>query len=423
MTERTIAGRYQLTEKIGSGGMGTVWKAHDTLLDRTVAVKLLHEGLAEDAAFNERFRREARSAASLSHPNIVAVYDTGSDNVPFIVMEYVTGESLHHLLNRQGPLPVEDTARIAHSILAALGHAHARGLVHRDMKPANVLFDESTGEAKVVDFGIAKGLDDTGGLTKTSGLIGTAAYLSPEQVSGHDATPQSDLYATGCLLYACLAGEPPFSGSTPIAIAMRHLNDPIPPLRDRRPDVPPEFEAVILGALEKDPHRRFANAEQMDAAVTATGLTGLAATTPVVNESVIPATTVAMRDHPVGGAPVGTEVYQRERTSSGGGGRWLPAVAAFLVVAAIAAVVALYLNSREPGLTQAPLPSTSVQPSLAPQTAAPTPKPTVTPQETEATETERPCASLPGLNLPCPETPAPTEPPTPSPSGTPAPTL
>src|SRR5687767_10667679 len=246
--DRVLAGRYRLESKIGSGGMGTVWRARDEVLDRVVAVKILHEGLASDAAFAERFRREARAAASLSHPNVVAVYDTGDGEHPFIVMEYIEGESLHNMLRRRGPLPVEDTARIARSVLAALAHAHSRGLIHRDMKPANVLFDASTGQAKVVDFGIAKGLEDTGGLTRTSGLIGTAAYLSPEQVSGHDATPASDLYAVGCLLYCCLTGEPPFSGTTPVAIAVKHLNEPVPSLRQRRPDVPPDLEAAIMRA-------------------------------------------------------------------------------------------------------------------------------------------------------------------------------
>ncbi len=240
MTPRTLAERYELSSKIGSGGMGTVWRAKDKTLDRDVAVKILHEGLASDAIFAERFRREAKAAASLAHPNVVTVYDTGEDDgIPFIVMECHDGESLHTRLHRDGALPAEDTARIGRSVLAALGHAHSRGLVHRDMKPANVLLDTTTNEAKVVDFGIAKGIEDTGGgLTRTSGLIGTAAYLSPEQVSGKNATPASDLYAVGCLLYACLVGEPPFGGGSPVAVAMAHVRDHVPPLRDRRPDVP-----------------------------------------------------------------------------------------------------------------------------------------------------------------------------------------
>lgn len=428
MAERIIADRYVLESKLGSGGMGTVWKAHDNLLDRTVAVKLLHEGLAEDENFNERFRREARSAASLGHPNVVTVYDTGEDGVPFIVMEYVDGESLHRLLSRQGPLPVEDTARIARSILAALDHAHGRALVHRDMKPANVLFDSSSREAKVVDFGIAKGVEDTGGLTRTSGLIGTAAYLSPEQVSGRDATPASDIYAVGCLLYCCLTGEPPFSGGTPVAIAMKHLNEAVPPLRQRRPDVPDGFEAVIMRSLEKDPARRFTSAAEMDAAVAATGLATRPASEPTVVAVAPDASTVALRQHPVGGAVVGTEVMTRTGRAPLGSSRantgWLVALTAFLIAAAVGVVLVLWLQNREPGtLEVSPLPTVAPT-TLAPATPAPTPEPTEEPTpEPEDTPSPTPCADLPGIQLPCPQTPQPTEPPeitappTPTPAG------
>ena len=383
--DRVLAGRYQLESKIGSGGMGTVWRARDAVLDRLVAVKVLHEGLASDAAFAERFRREARAAASLAHPNVCAVYDTGEADVPFIVMEYVEGESLHNMLRRRGPLPIEDTARIARSVLAALAHAHSRGLIHRDMKPANVLFDATSGQAKVVDFGIAKGLEDTGGLTRTSGLIGTAAYLSPEQVSGREATHASDLYAVGCLLYCCLAGEPPFGGPTAIAIAMRHLRDPVPPLRARRPDLPPDLDAVVLRSLEKEPARRFSSAQEMDAAVAATGLDGRPATMPVVAEVVPAAATTAMHDHPVG-APLGTEMLQHRvpaRTNTG----WLAALTAFLVVAAVAAVAVLYLQSRQPPLVEAtPLPLATPTPTVETPSPQPSPTPTATPEQDEEDE-------------------------------------
>ncbi|MEX2392845.1 MAG: protein kinase [Actinomycetota bacterium] len=380
MTERTIGDRYELESKIGSGGMGTVWRAKDRILNRFVAVKLLHDGLAHDSSFAERFRREARAAASLTHANVATVYDTGEeDGIPYIVMEYVDGESLHRMIQRQGPFPVEDAARVARSVLGALAHAHGKGLVHRDVKPANVLFDSATGTAKVVDFGIAKGLEDTGGLTR-SGLIGTAAYLSPEQVNGGNATPASDLYGVGCLLYCCLAGDPPFNGSTAIAIAMRHLNDPIPSIRRRRPDIPAPFEAVITRALAKDPAHRFASADEMDATIAATGLDTREATTPTVVE--VPASTVAMRDHPVGAAPGRTESFTRERTTSRSGNpRWLPAVTAFLVIAAIAAVFVLYMQSREVPLVEVtPQPTVPV---FVPPTDAPTPSasPTADPDD------------------------------------------
>ncbi len=430
MPPRTIAQRYELESKVGSGGMGTVWKAKDLLLDRIVAVKLLHDGLADDAAFGERFRREARSAARLGHPNVVAVYDTGQDpdGAPFIVMEYVEGESLHQMLHRTGPLPVEDTARIARSILAGLAHAHNRGLVHRDMKPANVLFDTTHEHAKVVDFGIAKGLDETGGLTRTSGMIGTAAYLSPEQVNGHDAGPASDLYAVGCLLYACLTGEPPFAGSTPVTVAMKHLNEAVPPLSARRPDVPPDFEAVIRRSLEKDPARRFSSAEQMEAAVAATGLDQRSSSHPVIAAATLPATRAIRQHpvakHPVGGAvqvgpvgPVGTEVLTRGAgPRAGSSSRWLAPLAAFLVVAAIAAVFALWYQNRDPGLIEAPLPT--LEPTQAP-TATPTEEPTPDPTDEPTPRPSRtPLLDLPGLDLSSPEEDE-QESPTPPPSATP----
>lgn len=278
MSDRTIADRYELLSTLGSGGMATVWKAKDRLLDRTVAVKLLHEGVAADDTSAERFRREARAAARLGHPNVAAVYDTGEvpsetdpGGTPFIVMEYVDGESLHDTIQRQGALPIDDVVRIVRAVLAALEHAHEHGLVHRDIKPANVLLEAKTGVAKVVDFGIAKGVDETG-VTRTSDLVGTASYMSPEQLVGHQATAASDLYAVGCLLYCCLAGEPPFSGPTSVTIAMHHLHDPVPPLRSRRPQVPAPLETVVMRALEKEPERRFASAAQMDRAIAAVDL-------------------------------------------------------------------------------------------------------------------------------------------------------
>ena len=273
MEGRTIVDRYELGSKLGSGGMGSVWKATDRLLERPVAVKLLHEALASDVTFAERFRREARSAAKLAHPNIVAIHDTGvapSDGegiVPYIVMEYVEGRSLHDIIQQQGPLAIDDVERIAHSILAGLAHAHDRGLIHRDIKPANILFDSRTDSVKIVDFGIAKGADDSR-VTSTSSLIGTASYMSPEQLSGRSATAASDLYSVGCLLYCCLAGEPPFRGDGAMAIAMHHVNDPAPPLSLRRPDVPAGLGAAVMRALEKEPDRRFASAREMDRAIS-----------------------------------------------------------------------------------------------------------------------------------------------------------
>jgi eukaryotic-like serine/threonine-protein kinase len=392
---KTIAGRYDVESRIGSGGMGTVWRGSDRVLQRPVAIKLLHEGLAADASFAERFRREALAAAKLSHPNIAAVYDSGDANgggVPFIVMEYVEGESLSTILKEQGPLPVEDTVRIGRSVLGALAHAHARGLVHRDMKPGNVLCDANTGDAKVVDFGIAKGMEDTGGLTRTSGLIGTAAYLSPEQVSGKSATPVSDVYAVGCLLYACLTGEPPFGGDTAVAVAMKHLQEPVPPLRSRRPDVPPDLEAVVMRALAKDPAQRFSSALSMDSALAKTGLDRRAASAPTV---VTPRPDVAapVRTH--------TEVMQRA-PSKNPSARFLAALAAFLITAAIAALIVLYLQNREPTQSlngQVPAPSFAGGSQGTSETPQPTSSPTPSPAAS-ATSNETPKPTSPFGNLP-----------------------
>jgi serine/threonine-protein kinase len=269
------------------------------------------------------------------------------------------------------------------------------------MKPANVLFDASTGQAKVVDFGIAKGLEDTGGgLTRTSGLIGTAAYLSPEQVSGREATHASDLYAVGCLLYCCLAGDPPFGGPTAIAIAMRHLRDPVPPLRPRRPDLPADFDAVVTHALEKDPARRFSSAQQMDTAVAATGLDRHPASEPQVSAAV-PAGTAAMHEHPVGAA-LGTETLHhpaRPRSNTG----WLAALTAFLVVAAAAAVAVLYLQSRQPPLVEAtPLPAATPLPTFDEPTPEASPSPTATPDDGDEDEDDEETEPPGGLigNLP-----------------------
>jgi serine/threonine-protein kinase len=246
------------------------------------------------------------------------------------------------------------------------------------MKPANVLLNSDLTEAKVVDFGIAKGIEDTGGgLTRTSGLIGTAAYLSPEQVSGENATQASDLYAVGCLMYACLVGDPPFGGGSPVAVAMSHVRDPVPPLRARRPDVSVDLEAVVMHALEKDPLRRFSSAEQMDHALASTGLDRRPATQPklyAAPTAVAAAQTVAAGGYGATPHP-GTEVIERPNKQQGPGA--LAALTAFLIAAAIAALAVLYLQNRD----QTPLEGQLPTPSLAPATAEPTPSPTEPPQQ------------------------------------------
>jgi serine/threonine-protein kinase len=404
MEPRILAGRYELTRKIGSGGMGTVWSARDTTLGREVAVKVLHEGLAQDTAFGERFRLEARNAARLAHPNVAAVYDTGDDEgVPFIVMELVDGESLHARIQREGPLPVRDTVSITRRILAALGHAHDRGLVHRDMKPANVLLTGGGG-VKVVDFGIAKvagGAD----ITRTGALLGTAAYLSPEQAMGHEATHRSDLYALGCLMHAALIGEPPFGGDTPVAVAMRHTRDAVPPIRSRRPDAPPEVEAVVMRALEKEPSRRYASAAEMAAALEAAG-----------PEATLPAgaPTVVMAASQPTTPLAGTEVLPRARAPARKTGPFLGIATAVLLAALVVWLLAAYLSNRGPGFLQAPLPTTTLEPE-----PTPSPTPTATPATPAPPDLELPGVTVGGSN----PTPEPTETPvvedTPPPDETP----
>ncbi|HYZ91647.1 MAG TPA: protein kinase [Actinomycetota bacterium] len=393
MPDKTLADRYELLDRVGSGGMGTVWRAHDRVLGRDVAVKLLHEGLAADATFAERFRHEALAAAKLTHPHIVAVFDTGEqDGVPFIVMELVSGPSLHSVLTDHGALPVAEVARIGLAVSGALAHAHGRGLIHRDMKPANVLLDEETNEPKVADFGIAKGLEDSGGLTRTGGLIGTAAYLSPEQVSGKPATPASDVYAVGCLLYACLTGEAPFGGETPVAIAMQHINEPVVPIQSRRPDVPDALAKVVHRALEKEPGRRYAGAGDMQRALARTGLgagppTDLSAapTVQVVGTAAVPARTHTQRiDRPRRARP---------KPPPSTAGRILAVLSAVLIVTAAAWLTAMYLQGRSPQV-QGPLPTFA--PSLEPSTPEPSPSPSPSPPPTESPSNDFPL-DLPGF--------------------------
>jgi predicted Ser/Thr protein kinase len=251
-----IADRYELEELVGSGGMSSVYRAHDRLLERRVALKILHEQYTRDDDYVERFRREARSVAQLTHPNIVTVIDRGEqDGRQFIVFEYVDGENLKELVDREGPLGVRDAIELALQVARGLAFAHAQGLVHRDVKPQNVLLD-ADGRAKVTDFGIARSLD-VEGMTITGTIMGTSNYIAPEQARGQPVDEQTDVYSLGCMLFELLAGEVPYDGDTFVSVAMRHVNDPVPSVRELRPDVPPRLDAAIRCAMAKDHLERF----------------------------------------------------------------------------------------------------------------------------------------------------------------------
>ena len=273
----TVAGRYLLETKISQGGMATVWRARDDVLARPVAIKILHPHLSEDHEFLQRFRREALAAARLSHPNIVSIYDTGTEpsagegepDLQFIVMEHCGGGTLADLVGPSMAAPAERVTSIGIAICDALAYAHRQDIVHRDVKPANVLVADD-GLLKVADFGIAKAAFVKGDITTTGSILGTVTYISPEQAAGREPDRRSDLYGLGIVLYELLVGRPPFTAETQIATAMKHLKEPPPPLRSIRAGVPRPLEAVIMKALEKDPDRRFASAEDMRAALEST---------------------------------------------------------------------------------------------------------------------------------------------------------
>jgi len=348
---RLLGGRYELDGVVGRGGMAEVYRARDIRLDRIVAVKTLREDLARDQTFQARFRREAQSAASLNHPSIVAVYDTGEDNtggshIPYIVMEYVDGRTLRDLLREDRRLLPERALEITDGVLRALDYSHRNGIVHRDIKPGNVMLTRS-GQVKVMDFGIARAVSDAQAtMTQTAQVIGTAQYLSPEQARGERVDARSDLYSTGCLLYELLTGRPPFLGDSPVAIAYQHVREnPIPPSRVD-PEVPQWADAIVLRAMAKDPRDRYQSAAEMRQDIQR-ALQGVPVAAPrtgaygTATQRVGPATamagmpTGAMPDYQYGGDD-GYPPEQKER-------RWLPIVlwiAGVLVVLGVVGGVA-----------------------------------------------------------------------------------
>ena len=356
---RLLGGRYELDGVVGRGGMAEVYRARDIRLDRIVAIKTLRADLARDQIFQARFRREAQSAASLNHPSIVAVYDTGEDMatglpVPYIVMEYVDGRTVRDLLQEGHRLLPERSLEIIDGVLRALDYSHQAGIVHRDIKPGNVMVTRN-GDVKVMDFGIARAMSDAQAtMTQTAQVIGTAQYLSPEQARGERVDSRSDLYSTGCLLYELLTGRPPFTGDSPVAIAYQHVREnPVPPSRVD-PDVPPWADAIVLKAMAKSPADRYQTAADMRADLqrAASGMPVAAA--PPTRLDMYPQTQRMGTGTMMAGAtsqipPVEDYDYAGrgyDQGGRGGGGtsrRWIPWVLGLVLVVGVVAGVAYYL--------------------------------------------------------------------------------
>ena len=358
---RLIGGRYEIGELLGYGGMAEVHKGRDVRLGRDVAVKVLRADLARDPAFQNRFRREAQAAAGLNHPSIVAVYDTGEDDgpeghTPYIVMEYVEGHTLREVLKTQGHLPPQQAMEIAAAVCAALDFSHRSGIVHRDIKPGNVMITNA-GAIKVMDFGIARALaDNAATVTATAAVIGTAQYLSPEQARGESVDARSDVYSTGCLLYELLTGHPPFTGDSPVAIAYQHVreNPQVPSSVDHA--VPPALDSIVMKALAKNPLNRYQTAAEMRADLQR-ALTGQ----PVEAEAVmtdVQRTEFIAAARPVARPGVLTPNYDEEDDTANHRGAliWTAVVLALLLVIGGAALYVLKRdsNSNTPTLYQVP---------------------------------------------------------------------
>ncbi|MEU7919882.1 Stk1 family PASTA domain-containing Ser/Thr kinase [Micromonospora zamorensis] len=353
---RLLGGRYQVGELLGYGGMAEVHRGRDLRLGRDVAIKMLRTDLARDATFQMRFRREAQNAASLNHPAIVAVYDTGEETaptgetLPFIVMEFVNGRTLKEVLGAEGRLQPRRALEICADMCAALEFSHRHGIIHRDIKPGNVMLTQ-TGQVKVMDFGIARALaSGATTMTQTSAVIGTAQYLSPEQARGEAVDARSDVYAAGCVLFELVCGHPPFVGDSPVSVAYQHVRETPPTPSDINPDVTPAIDAIVLKALSKNPLNRYQSAGEMRADLLRAAAGRPVLATPVMTE----AETVAMAPAagrggypaPAGGPQTGQLARvgdPRQRKASS----WLIATFSAVGVLAVIALVAALLWSQQ----------------------------------------------------------------------------
>jgi len=343
---RSFSNRYEVVRALARGGMAEVYLARDQLLDRPVAVKVLFPEYAREASFVERFRREAQAAANLSHPNIVAIYDWGQeDSTYFIVMEYVDGQSLRDLLRSRDRLSPQESAQIGADIAGALGYANRAGVVHRDVKPGNVLITPS-GIVKVTDFGIARS-GTSEGLTQTGSVMGTATYFSPEQAQGLPVDGRSDVYSLGVVLYEMVCGSPPFSGDTPVAVAYKHVREEVEPPSRRVPALPPDFERIVLAAMAKDVDSRYQSADDLRTDLLRF-LRGQAPIAAPVTAEVAPITGSMTAAQPtIAAPPVGPPVARRvvTETSPPSRRRAIMAIIGLLVlVGAVVAALVLLLG-------------------------------------------------------------------------------
>ena len=357
-TPHQLSDRYELGEILGFGGMSEVHLARDLRLHRDVAVKVLRADLARDPSFYLRFRREAQNAAALNHPAIVAVYDTGEARtaagpLPYIVMEYVDGVTLRDIVHNDGPMPPRRALEVVADACQALNFSHQHGIIHRDVKPANIMISK-TGAVKVMDFGIARAIADTGNpVTPTAAVIGTAQYLSPEQARGERVDARSDVYSLGCVLYEMLTGQPPFTGDTPVSVAYQHVReDPVPPSQ-KYAGISPELDAVVLKALAKNPDNRYQSAAEMRADLVRvhSGEKPEAPKVLTAHERTLMMTSRSNGRADGSAAPLNYDFGDAPRRSSVG--RWLVALAVLSILTVVVAV-AINLGGGKPREVQVP---------------------------------------------------------------------
>ena len=396
-------GRYEIKDELGRGGMATVYRAYDPRFEREVALKVLPREMLHDPQFRIRFEREAKTVAALEHPAIVPVYDVGEeDGQPYFVMRFMTGGSLQDRIAR-GPLSLAETAKIFERLAPAMDDSHAKGIIHRDLKPGNILFDR-TGEPYISDFGIAKITQAQGGTVTGGAIIGTPAYMSPEQAQGETVDGRSDIYALGVILFEMLSGSQPFQATTPMAVVVKHITDPIPHILDKNPKLPFDIEPIIEKAMAKNRDQRFATAAEFAAALTFVAQ-GQPAEQAIQTASMNATRIAAAKTHAVAGKTQVAQQHTPAKTvqTGGGGFGWLiavPIVLVLIVAAGVGGYFVLTSMMATPAPTATTAPVVVVEPTATPAPPTDTPAPvestaTTAPAEPTATETETPPAGRP----------------------------